>query len=307
METTFKQPILFLIFNRPDTTAQVFEKIRSVQPQKLYIAADGPRSGNERDIGKCTETRKIVESIDWDCKVTTFFRDKNLGCRIAVSSAITWFFEQEEQGIILEDDCLPHESFFTFCSELLEKYKSDERVMHIGGTMFLPDLSMLGERNASYYFSRDPFIWGWATWRRAWSKYDVELKLFPLCRSDGLIQKIFNKKDQSLYWEKMFEETFQGEINTWDYQWRFAILISSGLCIVPKVNMVTNIGFVSDATHTAVTEGGKYCLPVEKMSKIIHPVFQVCDSQADFCVYDYLYKNTLMRRISNKIRKIIFS
>ena len=166
-------PILFLIFNRPETTKKVFSAIKEVQPPRLYIAADGPRSEQPDEADHCELARTIATKVDWDCEVKTLFRDQNLGIRIAVSQAIDWFFEQEPEGIILEDDCLPDQSFFWFCKELLEKYRNDTRIMHIGGTNF-----QFGKNrtNYSYYFSRYAHIWGWASWRRAWEYYDEKLK-----------------------------------------------------------------------------------------------------------------------------------
>ena len=166
-------PVLFLIFNRPETTIQVFSAIKKAQPNRLYIAADGPRPEYPDEVNHCKIARTIATNVDWDCEVKTLFRDQNLGCRLAVSQAIDWFFEQEPEGIILEDDCLPNQSFFWFCKELLEKYRNETRIMHIGGTNF-----QFGKNrtNYSYYFSRYAHIWGWASWRREWKYYDEKLK-----------------------------------------------------------------------------------------------------------------------------------
>lgn len=169
-------PVLLLIFNRPDTTQRVFHEIRGASPLQLFISADGPRENKPGEFEKCQITRDIVRQVDWDCEVYTNFRDKNLGCKIAVSSAIDWFFENVEEGIILEDDCLPSFSFFRFCEELLEKYRDDERIMQIGGTNLLSEWQRSDD---SYYFSKYGAIWGWATWRRAWQYYDVNMKLWP--------------------------------------------------------------------------------------------------------------------------------
>src|SRR5258708_3549575 len=177
-ESSFNTPILFLIFNRPFPTRRVFAEIRKARPAKLFVAADGPRPDKPEDLETCRETREIIKDIDWPCEVQTLFRDKNLGCGVAVSGAITWFFQNVEQGIILEDDCLPDPSFFPFCTELLERYKDDERILLISGN-FLQQKNKKFMVKASYYGTLIPHLWGWASWRRAWAKYDFNLTKWP--------------------------------------------------------------------------------------------------------------------------------
>lgn len=243
-----KSPILFLAFNRLDTTIPVFEKIASVQPHRLYIACDGAREkkGEAEAVEKVRNW--LLHRIDWPCDVQTLFREENLGCRNAVSSAINWFFEHEERGIILEDDCLPETSFFKFCDELLEKYDTYPDVMSIGGTNYLDNHPGYPE---SYHFSNYFHCWGWATWRRAWSKYDVTLSRWPAFKNDhglsGLPQSnfVFN-----LYWKRTLDKVYNGRINTWDYQMAFTVWAEGGVCIAPAVNMIRNIGFSESATHT---------------------------------------------------------
>lgn len=237
-------PILFLIFNRLDTTKRVFAEIRKAKPTKLYIAADGPRNEKEKKI--TDEVRKFVLSnIDWPCKVKTLFRDKNLGCKYAVSSAIDWFFKNEEMGIILEDDCLPSQSFFRFCQELLERYKDKNEIMHISGT----NVEKISKIKESYFFSGCFNVWGWATWRRAWREYDVKMKDWPKWR----IKSLNFMKDYSLINKikslRLYELTYRGKIDTWDYQWDFCCLKSKGISIIPKKNLIKNLGF-SIGTHT---------------------------------------------------------
>jgi len=172
MGQEFNTPILFLVFNRPNTTQRVFNVIRQVKPKQLFVAADGPRRDKGADEEKCEATREIVKQIDWDCEVKTLFREENLGCGKAVSSAITWFFENVEEGIILEDDCLPNLDFFGYCEELLDRYRDNREVMFIGGDNF-----QKGKKwgDASYYFSAYNHVWGWATWKRTWDIYDFKL------------------------------------------------------------------------------------------------------------------------------------
>jgi hypothetical protein len=240
-------PVLFLVFNRPDTTAQVFEAIRTAKPRQLFIAADGPRPGRADDVEKCRKVREVALQVDWDCKVKTLFREDNLGCGRAVSEAITWFFDQVEWGIILEDDTLPSPSFFTFCQTLLTHYQHDERVMHIGGT------NVLGRQffsSHSYYFSHYPGIWGWASWARAWRSYrlepDDQLQLKQLLGSAGMN---FTEKEIA-YWTRCLAEITANPNHTWDYQWYFTVWQRSGICITAGTNLVSNIGFGADATHT---------------------------------------------------------
>lgn len=243
----YNTPILFLIFNRPDTTQRVFDVLRRQQPKRLYVAGDGPRKHKPGEAELCRETREIIKQVDWDCEVHTLFREENLGCKLAVSSAITWFFGQEEQGIILEDDCLPHPSFFPYCEELLERYKDDDRIGHISGNCYFPELLPSGQ---SYDFSALPHIWGWATWRRVWEQYDVD---FPYWRNRTQRNRLFTSQRDRIYFSSFLSDTLAGKhgINAWSPQYVFTLRLQSQLSIYPSVNMVTNIGLhVEDATHT---------------------------------------------------------
>lgn len=236
-------PILFIIFNRPDTTKTVFAEIRKAKPNRLFIAADGPRQNKPGEKEKCEETRRITEKIDWPCEVERLYREKNLGCKFGVSSAITWFFENVKLGIILEDDCSPDQSFFKFCSTLLEKYEGDKETMMISGDNFHKNILI----KSSYYFSRYPHIWGWATWRRAWKKYNVRIPKVPLMSKTNTPNNIFIER---LYWNSIFNRVHKNQIDTWDYQWVYAIFKNNGKIICPKINLVENIGFGENATHT---------------------------------------------------------
>lgn len=247
-----RSPILFLIFNRPDTTARVFEAIRQAQPARLYIAADGPREGRAGETDLCEQARKVALEVDWPCQVTTLLRNENLGCKKAVSGAINWFFEHEPEGIILEDDCLPARDFFRFCDELLEKYRDDPRVGSITGDNFI---SATWKPDESYYFSRFSHIWGWATWRRAWANYDVTMADWPSLGSRFIKTEVFAGNNQAAaYWSAVFDKVHKGEIDTWDYQWVFACFKNNCLSCIPRENLVTNIGFGPNATHTKSAE-----------------------------------------------------
>ena len=234
-------PILFLVFNRPNQTKASLERIRLAQPSRLYVHGDGPRADRVGESEQVTAVRGLIDhGIDWDCTVQTLYRDTNMGLRAGVFDAIGWFFQQEPYGIILEDDCLPDLSFFPFCAELLEKYENDDQVMHIGCSNLAEDFT---EKNvASYVFSNFSFVWGWASWRRAWERMALDLP--------GLEHfKVQNMADT--YMLDKFQQTKAGANNSWAYAWFYTILNHRGLCIVPKVNLVENTGVgAAGATHT---------------------------------------------------------
>lgn len=275
---TLTTPVAFFIFNRPDTSMQVFEQIRLAQPKKLLVIADGPRTEQPSDIVKCAATRAIIEAVDWDCEVLTNYSDLNLGCKMRMSTGLDWVFSVVEEAIILEHDTLPHHSFFRFCQELLERYRNDERIMTISGCNF-----QFGNRrwNYNYYFSRCVHCWGWATWRRAWQHYDVYMTLWPEVRDGGWLEAMLGHDLGAEYWHKVFEVTYQGYVNTWDYQWVFNCWSQNGLSILPNVNLVSNIGFSADATHT---KGASRVanMPTEDVSfPLLHPPFMLRDILAD--------------------------
>ncbi|PJJ59783.1 nucleotide-diphospho-sugar transferase [Hymenobacter chitinivorans] len=260
-ETRLDTPVLFLVFNRPEPTRQVFEAIRQAQPPRLYVACDGPRPGRPAEAELCAEVRRLItEGLDWPCELHTFFRDENLGCALNVSAAITWFFEHEPEGIILEDDCLPGPDFFPFCQELLARYRHDTRVMHIGGNNYSREAGLPQPVDGtSYFFSGHVQSWGWASWRRAWQHYDFRFSLLPALRQQQQLAHLYPSWLERTYWLGKFEQMRLSRgrhslLDTWDYQWHFTIAANSGLTIVPLVNLVQNIGFGPDATHTLSTE-----------------------------------------------------
>jgi hypothetical protein len=244
---SFQTPVLFIVFNRPDVTREVFKKIKKIRPSTLYISADGARKNVKGEQKKCEQTRAIVDEIDWECDLHTLFRDHNLGCRKAVSGAIDWLFKNEEEGIILEDDCVVDLSFFRFCDELLDRYAAEEKVMSICAENIQPERRTPN----SYYFSRHMHCWGWASWRRAWKHYDVAMNSWPKEKKKGsVLEHYFNDPKGIEFWKKKFDQMYQGEVDTWDHQWVYAIWQNSGLNIIPEKNLVSNIGFGRGATHT---------------------------------------------------------
>jgi len=228
MTESFNTPILLLIFNRPDVTQLVFNQIKLVKPQHLYVAADGPRPGRQDDIIACKQTREIIDQIDWTCELKTLYRHENLGCGYAVCSSISWFFEQVEAGIVLEDDCLADVSFFPFCSELLEKYKYDETIYLISGTNVQNGIKR-GE--SSYYFSNYTITWGWASWRRAWSHFKYDIPEFNESISAGDLDHVFLTRSEKSYWRKKLLEAELGKKTVWDYQWYYGIWKNKGIGI----------------------------------------------------------------------------
>jgi hypothetical protein len=270
-------PILLIVFNRPDTTSRVFEAIRKIRPKALYVAADGPRPGRDGERSVCDRVRAIATNVDWECNVHTRFLEENKGCKLAVSGAIDWFFSCVEEGVILEDDCLPVASFFPFCEELLARYRADPRVMHIGG--YKPRYV---DRDAyAYNFGRYTHIWGWATWRRAWQKYDVDMKILDQADMQFDDYEIFCEKSVTRHLLLVLQLVRRGVINTWDYQWNLAVRVNSGLCVRPAINLVENIGKNhADGTHVGRTEiadvTGDIEVPVER-----HPPYVLINRRLD--------------------------
>jgi hypothetical protein len=274
-------PVLFLVFNRPESTREVFEAIRAAKPKLLFVAADGPRLNVAGEKERCEEVRRIATSIDWDCEVSTFFHEQNAGCGIAVSSAINWFFEEVEEGIILEDDCLPCPEFFTFCTVLLERYRHDNRVMQIGGVNWL--LGVPVHSTDSYWFSNQSNIWGWASWRRAWKYYDYQMTAYGSISKNDFYDSNFGSAYERTYYHWSFELTYRAKRkSSWDYQWEFSRRINSGLTICPLKNLVVNIGFGEHATHTTAGGGAASRLTFEKLDwPLRHPAFVLPNRKFD--------------------------
>lgn len=304
----FDTPILFIVFNRPAPTKKVFEKIKAIKPKHLYIAADGPRLTVLEDKGKCELVRQVVSNINWDCDVKTLFRDENRGCGLGPAEAITWFFDHVDRGIILEDDCVPHEDFFYYCRELLAKYWNDERIGSISGSNFQ---NGQWRGNGSYYFSVHNRIWGWATWARVWKQYDYYLSKTDATEVNVVCERTFKyDKNQMNYWKQvmLYSKQNQTDNSAWDFQFMFLQWKLNLLSITPNVNLVENIGFDSDATHTRwgsnnpnfIRHSG-HILPLNHPEEINHEV------NADiFYFKKYLYsKLSNYKRLKRFILKIL--
>lgn len=303
-----KSAVLFLIFNRPDTTQVVFEAIRNARPSKFYIAADGPRIDRAQENELCQQTRAIVENIDWACEVKTLFRAENLGCKHAISSAIDWFFENEEEGIILEDDCLPSNSFFYFCDTLLEKYRFDTRIRHIAGCNLHIDKTW---GTASTYFANQTHVWGWASWRRVWKDYDKDLKNYHEDEVRHQLSNIFSDPFVLDTWVEIFKNVKSGKIDTWDYQLAFINYFNNSLSINPNINLISNIGFGEQATHTFEANHQYANLPLGEISEITFPKYILPEKEADYAMFvrdfdlpaRWKKHNSLRRRIKRWLKK----
>ena len=299
MNNKLETPILFVIFNRPDTTEKVFNEIKKIKPKKLFVSADGPRENKPGEKEKCLAAREIIDRVDWECEVYKKYSDANLGCKIGISSGIDWFFKNVEQGIILEDDCLPAQSFFKFCEELLEKYKNNEKIMMISGDNFQNNRR---RGDDSYYFSKLSHIWGWATWRRAWEHYSVNMEGYPKFKQDKKINAIWSKEYIRKYWLDTFDQAYENKIDTWDYQWAFSIWKMDGLCVIPNYNLISNIGFRDDATHTK--SANKLAnQKIQSMDIIKHP-FKIEQNKKADNYYSKIFKKSLFKKILNKINAL---
>lgn len=277
-EFKLTSPVAFFIFNRPDTSEQIFQLIRSVKPPKLLVIADGPRIDRPEDKEKCTATRAIIDRVDWECEVIKNYSNINLGMGERQRSGFTWIFETVEEAIMLEDDTIPHPTFFPYCQELLVRYRDDDRIMGISG----PNFQFNGYQSGySYYFSRFAHHWGWASWRRAWKYYDPAMILWPEIRKQGLLLNILGTRKGVNYWTSAFDKACAGEIDSWDYQWVLSCWLQNGLYIVPHVNLVSNVGFGPGATNTKEVNMASNVPTAEMHFPLKHPPFIVRDTKAD--------------------------
>jgi hypothetical protein len=276
-----------MVFNRPFTTLQVFEKIRQARPSKLYVFSDGSRDGYEGEKERVAKVREIATTVDWPCDVKTLFHEQNLGCKKGCITAINWFFDNEEKGIILEDDCLPHIDFFNFCENLLSLYVDDERVSFISGSNF-QNGKWVGD--ASYYFSKYPHLWGWATWRDRWKKYEVgNMKFWPAFKNSKEFYEKMPDKVEQRFWKNIFNLMFLNKIDTWCYPLNASVWYRGGLTVIPNVNLISNIGFGDNATHTKNNNDKFSKMPVYELKSLVHPKKIDSDSVADQHTFNYQY------------------
>jgi hypothetical protein len=295
-----KTPVVLIIFRRPDKTFQILEKIRQVKPSKLFVISDAPRPEKPDEYEKCEKSRAIIDTVDWDCEVIKNYADENLGSYKRIPTGLNWVFDQVEEAIILEDDCLPDLSFFRFCEELLERYRDDQRIMTISGDNF-----QLGHQRTqdSYYFSRYNHCWGWATWKRAWKYVDTEMQCWPRVREQKLLQLILDNDKDVKYWESILQDSYEFKIQSWDYRWTLSTWLQNGLTILPNVNLISNIGFGEGATHTVSTKNPWLNLPTQAMNfPLQHPEFIIRDRLADAFTQSTMYDPSLEFRIQRKLK-----
>ncbi len=296
-------PIAFFIFNRPEVTRIVFEEIAKTRPPLLLVIADGPRVNKAGEANLCALTRQIIESVDWECRVLKNYSDNNLGCKRRISSGLDWVFENVEEAIILEDDCLPNPSFFRFCEELLERYRNSTQIGMISGDNFIEDKLKISD---SYYFSKYPHIWGWATWGRAWKNYDVNLDRWKKNRTPNWLRGILGSADEVNFWSKGFDSIISGKLDTWDYQWVFTCLDRKMLCVMPKINLISNIGFGSDATHTTGNSIFSNMESYDLDFPLAHPKKIEVNSDADHITANMMFTTSILKRIMRRIILPIF-
>jgi hypothetical protein len=301
-----KTAVALIIFKRPHTTERVFEAIRQAKPPKLFVIADGPRPDHEGEAEKCQATRAIIDKVDWDCEVLTNFSDINLGCGRRLPTGLDWVFSQVEEAIILEDDCVPDPTFFPFCDELLKKYKHDTRISLISGQNV-----QFGKKrnNYSYYFSRHILCWGWATWRRSWQNFDMNMKLWPEIKSENFLRDILIEPAAVKHWNKIFQSVYDNpQDKIWDYQWVFACWVQNSLGIIPNVNLVSNIGFGADSTHF---QSLKKINPYQDMQRLAidfplnHPPFVIRDDKADRFTQVTLYEGGKLQRFKQGVKDTV--
>jgi hypothetical protein len=298
-----KTPVAFIIFKRPDTTEKVFQAIRQAKPPKLFVIADAPRADRPDEAEKCAAARAIIDRVDWDCEVFKNYSEINLGCGKRPATGISWVFDQVEEAIILEDDCLPHPTFFRFCEELLEYYRQDKKIGVISGANF-----QFGRRrnDYSYYFSRYSHSWGWASWRRVWQNFDFDMKLWPVIRDGNWLQDILEDNNAVKYWTRIFQDTYDGNLDGWDYQWTFSCWIQSYLSILPNVNLISNIGYGGESTNTKETYSKFANMSTKSVAfPLKHPLFMIRDIQADYYTQKTHFQKNLFRRAVNKTKKIV--
>lgn len=295
-------PVAYIVFNRPEITRQSFAVIREQRPKQLFIIADGPRESHESDLVKCAEVRDIVDNVDWDCEVHHNYAEQNMGLKNRVSSGLDWVFNQVEEAMILEDDCIAHPDFFSFCNALLERYREENKVAVITGNNFQQG-RWRGE--ASYYFSKYNHCWGWATWRRSWQKYDGDLTFWPEWKTtDDYMAKLPSVSERR-YWGQIFDKVKAKKIDSWAYPWTASVWHYGGLTASPNVNLVSNIGFGEDATHTKDKGSASSRISVDSLShSLVHPNTVIQHLEADKYVFSKVFSRSWKSTLKNKFAVI---
>jgi hypothetical protein len=295
-------PVAMIVFNRPDTTARVFEVVRAARPRRLLVVADAPRRDRPGEEERCAAVRAIFDRVDWPCAVERCFSEENLGCRRRVSSGLDWIFSRCEEAIVLEDDCVPHPTFFPYCEALLAHWRDEPRVMAITGDNFQRG-QLRGE--GSYYFSHIPHVWGWASWRRAWAQYDVSLRSWPERRGSRWLEELLGSRRAAAHWTQIFDDTHAGKIDTWDHQWLYTMWERDGLVATPNVNLVSNIGGGPGAAHTTNAADPLLNLPVHPIElPLRHPPVLALDPHADPYMYSTVFRPRRRRGLVGRWDKL---
>jgi hypothetical protein len=287
MDWHMRTPVALLVFNRPEATRLVVAEILRAHPPKVLVFGDGARPGRPEDCRLVAETRAVIQEAQWECEVLTNYSEVNLGTRYRPASGLDWVFANVEEAIFLEDDCLPHSSFFRFCDELLERYRDDERIMMVSGDNFMKGRKL---SPYSYLFCRYVGIWGWATWRRAWQHYDVDLRLWKTLRETSFLDDFLGNEAEARLWRHYFDNILTGESRTWDHQWQFACWLHHGLSIMPASNLVSNIGFGATAQHYKEFNPKLANIPTFEIgSPLRHPPTIIRTPEAD----DFVFRELL--------------
>lgn len=295
--TMFNIPVLLIIFNRPDKVERLIDSLRKVKPTKMYVSADGPRYGVPSDTTRCAGARAVISQIDWPCEVITNFHERNTGADFGPEKALNWFFGNVDEGIILEDDCIAHPDFFRFAKDMLTRYRTNDQVMMISGNNFQNGIT---RGNGSYYFSKYPSTWGWASWKRAWRHYDTKILGYREFIDKNILDTVCQTRVEKKYWSRFFEKIHNDKLNHWDIKWIFAIWNNNGISITPNVNLVQNVGFGHDATHTLRHDEIMEVRAVE-MREIAHPSTIAIDKEADAYLFKHVYKFTLTKKFFHLI------
>ena len=296
-----RTPVAYVVFNRPRHTRETFAAIRAYRPSQLFIIADGPRTSHPGDIERCREVRSIVSEIDWPCEVRHNFSDGNVGCRRRVSTGLDWVFTAVDRAIILEDDCLGSLDFFSFCDELLSHYHDTESVWVVSGNSYQPQHC---RGNGSYFFSKYPDIWGWATWRRAWRHYRSDLPFLSEWLKSRRWKEDFPTRSEQRYFRRIFSEALTGAVDSWAYRWTGCVIYGGGLSATPNANLVRNIGFDDQGTHTKSAHGLDYDLT--PLGALTHPSQITVDAEADEYLRRKLYSDAgLGKRLLARAKRLV--
>lgn len=291
-------PVILVVFNRPNLLESLLLQIKLAKPKKLYVLADAPRSGNNADIALCEEVRKKIDNFDLGCEVIKRYLTTNIGCKKNIETGLNWIFEQEEAGIILEDDCLPNLDFFRFCEAMLLRYKDNPEIFSVTGNNFQNNKI---HGNGSYYLSKYMHCWGWATWRRAWKFYDGNVSFWPAWKNSLKWDAIHSSSEESRYWLDIFESVYSKKIDSWAYPWLASSWYFGGNTITPNVNLVKNMGFGNNATNTQHKNGLEELRTFVLPQTIIHPFSLEPSYLADKYVFKTVFKMSFGKKIKNKL------